>query len=189
MDDDDEDVFQRTVDWAIDRGITTATFHIQTPYPGTQLHARMVREGRMLTRDWSLYDTRHVVYQPSKLKPDALKAGYDWAYREFYRWSSIARASLHHGTLKHQAKHFFYAAGWKKFEPLWDLVIRTRQLTQMTPLLEGVLSRASWGKKKPHTDNNCSAFPIICSDAGDSKPLATIRLAQPGGRVDVLAHN
>ena len=26
---------------------------------------------------------------------------------------AIARASLHHGTLKHQAKHFFYAAGWK----------------------------------------------------------------------------
>ena len=33
MDDDDEDVFKRTVDWAIEQGITTATFHIQTPYP------------------------------------------------------------------------------------------------------------------------------------------------------------
>ena len=189
MDDDDEDVFQRTVDWAIDRGITTATFHIQTPYPGTQLHARMVREGRMLTRDWSLYDTRHVVYQPSKLKPDALKAGYDWAYREFYRWSSIARASLHHGTLKHQAKHFFYASGWKKFEPLWDLMIRTRQLTQMTPLLEGVLSRASSGKKNRGTDDNSADFPIIGVSAGDTEPLVNIRLVQPHGHVDVPAHN
>ena len=36
MDDDDEDVFRRTVDWAIEHGITTATFHIQTPYPGTR---------------------------------------------------------------------------------------------------------------------------------------------------------
>ena len=35
MDDDDDDVFRRTVDWAIANGITTATFHIQTPYPGT----------------------------------------------------------------------------------------------------------------------------------------------------------
>ena len=35
MDDDGEDVFRRTVDWAIENGITTATFHIQTPYPGT----------------------------------------------------------------------------------------------------------------------------------------------------------
>jgi radical SAM superfamily enzyme YgiQ (UPF0313 family) len=148
MDDDGEDVFRRTVDWAVEHGITTATFHIQTPYPGTQLHARMVREGRMLTRDWRLYDTRHVVYRPSQLKAETLKEGYDWAYREFYRWGAIAHASLHHGTLKHQAKHFFYAAGWKKFEPLWDLLIRARQLTHVTPLLEAVLSRVTGAKPK-----------------------------------------
>jgi radical SAM superfamily enzyme YgiQ (UPF0313 family) len=143
MDDDGEDVFRRAVDWAVEHGITTATFHIQTPYPGTQLHARMVREGRMLTCDWTHYDTRHVVYTPTRLEPEALKEGYDWAYREFYRWSSIAHAALQHGTLKHQAKHFFYAAGWKKFEPLWDMLIRARQLTRMTPLLETVLSRVT----------------------------------------------
>lgn len=141
MDDDGEDVFKRTVAWAVEHGITTATFHIQTPYPGTRLHAHMVRQGRMLTRDWDLYDTRHVVYRPALLRPEALKTGYDWAYREFYRWASIGRASLHHGTLKHQAKHFFYASGWKKFEPVWDLLIYTRQLARVTPLLEGVLSR------------------------------------------------
>jgi radical SAM superfamily enzyme YgiQ (UPF0313 family) len=148
MDDDDQGVFRRTVDWAIQHGITTATFHIQTPYPGTQLHARMMREGRMLTRNWNLYDTRHVVYRPARLKPETLTAGYDWAYREFYRWTSIARASLHHGTFKHQAKHFFYASGWKKFEPVWDLMIRARQLTRVTPLLEGVLSRVTRAKTK-----------------------------------------
>jgi radical SAM superfamily enzyme YgiQ (UPF0313 family) len=47
MDDDDQDVFRRTLEWAIEHGITTATFHVQMPYPGTQLHARTVREGRM----------------------------------------------------------------------------------------------------------------------------------------------
>jgi len=143
MDDDGEDVFRRTVDWAIEQGITTATFHIQTPYPGTRLFARTEAAGRLLTRDWDRYDTRHVVYRPARLTPEALKTGYDWAYREFYRWSSIAKASLAHGTLKHQAKHFFYAAGWKKFEPLWDMVIRAKQLGAMTPVLEGVLSKVT----------------------------------------------
>jgi radical SAM superfamily enzyme YgiQ (UPF0313 family) len=141
MDDDDEHVFRRTVDWAIAHGITTATFHIQTPYPGTRLFAHTDAAGRILTRDWDLYDTRHVVYRPVRLTPTQLKDGYDWAYREFYRWSSITRASLSHESLKHRAKHFFYATGWKKFEPLWDLVIRARQLRIMTPLLEGVLSK------------------------------------------------
>ena len=143
MDDDDRTVFRRTVDWAIAHGITTATFHIQTPYPGTRLFARTEAAGRLLTRDWDRYDTRQVVYQPARLTPGELKDGYDWAYREFYRWSSIGRASLAHGTLKHQVKHFFYATGWKKFEPLWDVVIRARQLRRMTPLLEGVLSRVT----------------------------------------------
>jgi radical SAM superfamily enzyme YgiQ (UPF0313 family) len=161
MDDDGEDVFQRTVDWAVEQGITTATYHIQTPYPGTQLHDRMVRDGRMLTRDWNRYDTRQVVFQPARLTPEALKRGYDWAYKEFYRWGSITKASLHHGTLKHQAKHFFYASGWKKFEPVWDLLIRTRQLTRVTPLLEGVLSRVTGRKPEPARQTESQLLPVI----------------------------
>ena len=83
MDDDEEDVFRRTVDWAIDHGITTATFHIETPYPGTRLFARMQEQGRLLTRNWDLDHTRHVVFQPARLKPEALKYSYNHrAYRE-----------------------------------------------------------------------------------------------------------
>ena len=67
--------FRRTVDWALDHGITTATFHIQTPYPGTRLFARTETEGRLLTRDWDLYDTRHVVYRPARLTAERLKRG------------------------------------------------------------------------------------------------------------------
>jgi radical SAM superfamily enzyme YgiQ (UPF0313 family) len=143
MDDDDDDVFRRTVDWAVEHGITTATFHIQTPYPGTRLFAKMLEQKRLTTFNWDLYDTRHVVFRPARIAPERLKAGYDWAYEEFYRWSSIARASLSHGTVKHQAKHFFYAAGWKKFESLWNLMIRARQLRCMTPVLESILSKVS----------------------------------------------
>jgi radical SAM superfamily enzyme YgiQ (UPF0313 family) len=161
MDDDEEDVFRRTVDWAVEQGITTATFHIQTPYPGTRLFARTAAAGRILTRDWDLYDTRHVVYQPARLTPEALKNGYDWAYREFYRWSSIASAALSHGSIKHQAKHFFYAAGWKKFEPLWDAVIRARRLGVMTPVLEGVLSKVTATPPTPPV----SAAPQTEADA------------------------
>jgi radical SAM superfamily enzyme YgiQ (UPF0313 family) len=162
MDDDDEDVFARTVDWAIKQGITTATFHIQTPYPGTRLHAQLLREGRIVTNDWELYDTRHVVYQPTRLRPEVLKQGYDWAYNEFYRWRAIARASLHHGTIKHQAKHFFYAAGWRKFEPLWDFMIRLRQLGQVTPLLEAVLSKVTSQRIGPHpVERPFSAAPPL----------------------------
>ncbi|WP_420136766.1 B12-binding domain-containing radical SAM protein [Sphingomonas sp.] len=146
MDDDETDVFDQTVDWAVRHGVTTATFHIQTPYPGTRLYQAMEAQGRITCRDWDRYDTRHVVYQPAKLSPAALKAGYDRAYRNFYGWGNILRASVAHDSLKHRAKHFGYAAGWKKFEPLWDLVIKTKRLGVMTPMLEAVLSKVS-GRK------------------------------------------
>jgi radical SAM superfamily enzyme YgiQ (UPF0313 family) len=180
MDDDGEDVFKRTVDWAMEQGITTATFHIQTPYPGTRLHAQLVRQGRMLTRDWNLYDTRHVVYQPAQLRPEVLKAGYDWAYREFYRWASIARASLHHGTLKHQAKHFFYASGWKKFEPAWDLLIRTRQLARVTPLLEGVLSRITSTRAAQRIKANTEDITAMV-ERQSNRPAGLVHLSSTGG--------
>lgn len=140
LDGDDRDVFARTVDWAVQAGITTATFHILTPYPGTALFAEMAAHDRIETRNWDRYDTRHVVYRPSGLAAAELKAGYDWAYESFYSWPSILKASRAHESVKHQMKHFFYSTGWKKFEPAWDLMIRVKQLAQMRPLLEAVLA-------------------------------------------------
>jgi radical SAM superfamily enzyme YgiQ (UPF0313 family) len=123
LDGDDRDVFHRTVDWAVQAGITTATFHILTPYPGTALFTGMAAQGRITTRDWNLYDTRHVVYSPSRLSPEELKHGYDWAYESFFRWGSIFEAASAHTTPKHRLKHVFYSAG-----------------SQMRPLLEAVLA-------------------------------------------------
>jgi len=140
LDGEERDVFKRTVDWAVTSGITTATFHICTPYPGTQLYSEMTSQKRMTTSNWDLYDTRHVVYQPQGISPQALKVGYDWSYREFYRWGNIFKAARAHRSSKHSLKHLAYSAGWKKFEPAWDFVIRLKQLSQMRPMLEAVLS-------------------------------------------------
>jgi radical SAM superfamily enzyme YgiQ (UPF0313 family) len=140
LDGEDPDVFARTVDWAVTSGLTTATFHIATPYPGTRLYAEMAAQNRLTTGNWDLYDTRHVVYEPIGITPEALKAGYDWAYREFYRWGNIVTAARAHRSSKHALKHLAYSAGWKKFEPAWDFVIRLKQLAQMRPMLEAVLS-------------------------------------------------
>ena len=140
LDGDGREVFRRTVDWAVEAGITTATFHILTPYPGTNLFSEMESRGRIKTRNWDLYDTRNVIYRPSCMSPEELKRGYDWAYEEFYRWKNIFDASSAHSSFKHQLKHFFYSAGWKKFERAWDFVIRVKQLAQLRPVLEAVLS-------------------------------------------------
>ena len=45
LDEDDKDVFKRTVDWAVKNALTTCTFHILTPYPGTGLYKTMEQQG------------------------------------------------------------------------------------------------------------------------------------------------
>ena len=139
MDEDDPSVFERTVEWAIEQGIETATFHILTPYPGTALYQRMETEGRLLHRDWDLYDTRHVVFRTRGMSAEELESGYWRAYRDFYRWGSILRGAMSKDHPVSALRHFGYAAGWKKFEPLWDCAIRTRQVLRMRPVLEQIL--------------------------------------------------
>lgn len=80
MDEDGPDVLDRTAGWAVSQGIETATFHVMTPYPGTALFQRMDAEGRILHRDWDLYDTRHTVFRPARMTPEQLENGYWNAY-------------------------------------------------------------------------------------------------------------
>ncbi|GAB4434356.1 MAG: radical SAM protein [Anaerolineae bacterium] len=158
MDDDDEAVFDRTVEWAIRHGIETATFHILTPYPDTALYRRLADEGRLTHFNWNLYDTRHVVYRPRRLSAEALEQGYWRAYRDFYRWGAIWRGAATKETRGGQLRHLAYAGGWKKFEPLWDWVIRLRQLPFVLPLLETVLA----GGRRPEKRSSLPGLkPIL----------------------------
>ncbi len=141
LDDDDKDVFKRTVDWGVNNSITTSTYHILTPYPGTKLFKDMEQQRRILTKNWDLYDTRNVVYQTKRLTADELKQGYDWAYKEFYNWKNIFKSSLNHESHKHKIKHLAYTAGWKKFESVWNFIIKTKNLNNMLPVLESILSK------------------------------------------------
>lgn len=156
LDEDKKDVFKRTVDWAVSSGLTTATFHILTPYPGTRLYKDMQQAGRILHYNWDQYDTRQVVYKTVGLTADELKEGYDWAYKSFYSWKNIYKASMQHDNLRHMIKHFTYAGGWKKFEPMWNFIIKTQGLNKMLPILESILSKVN--KKQ---DQPLSPFPAI----------------------------
>jgi hypothetical protein len=93
-----------------------------------------------LHHDWDRYDTRHTVFRPARLSPEQLEEGYRRAYREFYRWRNIARGAATKPDWTGRARHFAYSAGWKKFERVWDMLIRARQVTHALPILEGVLS-------------------------------------------------
>jgi len=153
LDSDDKDVFKRTVEWGVTNAITTATYHILTPYPNTRLYNSMVNNDRIITNNWDLYDTRHVVYETKGLSTQELENGYWWAYNEFYKWNNIFKASFLHESFKHQLKHLFYTGGWKKFESVWNVMIKAGGLKKMLPLLELLLADVNNKKieKSPHS--------------------------------------
>jgi radical SAM superfamily enzyme YgiQ (UPF0313 family) len=139
LDEDSEDVFERTVAWAVHQGIETATFHILTPYPDTPLYARIQKEERLTSSNWDLYDTRHAVFQPAHMSAETLEAGYWRAYRDFYSWSNILESTAQQTDHFSAARHFAYKTAWKKLEPLWDWVIQLKHVSSFTGLLETVL--------------------------------------------------
>jgi hypothetical protein len=120
----------------------------------------MEQQRRILHRNWDLYDTRQVVYRTVGLSALELKEGYDSAYSSFYSWTNILKASLGHDRLRHAIKHFAYAGGWKKFEPMWNFLIKTQGLNKMLPLLEAILSKVKSSKTDPNA-HTLSPFPAI----------------------------
>jgi hypothetical protein len=112
----------------------------------------MAQQERLLHSKWDLYDTRHVVYRPAKLAPEALETGYWRAYRDFYRWSSIFRGASIQERWGERFRHVAYAGGWKKFEPMWDFIIKAKRASSMLPVLETVL--AAFGHYTPQTKDS-----------------------------------
>ncbi|RPI34957.1 MAG: radical SAM protein [Hyphomicrobiaceae bacterium] len=101
FDSDGRDIFQQTLEFAHVVHMDAAYFKIVTPYPGTEAFAELERQGRILTRDWSRYQShKHVVYRPALMEPEELKAGFHWMTREFYSVHSMARRlwGAHAGT-------------------------------------------------------------------------------------------
>ncbi len=135
FDHDSPDVFARTVDWIEQNRLECATFHILTPYPGTPLFAQMEAEGRILHRNWSMYDTAHVVFRPRHMTPDELFQGYAWCYERLFSHRSIwrRRPTDVRAVLPYLAMSYLY----KRSNRFWHLLIKHR-LTALVwrPLVE-----------------------------------------------------
>lgn len=88
-DHDDTSVFEQTARFAVEAGIDLPRFAISTPFPGTTLHRRLEAEGRILTRDWNLYDAQHVVFRPAKMSAEELQQGTGLAWKTAYSWGAM----------------------------------------------------------------------------------------------------
>ncbi|HEY0781175.1 MAG TPA: radical SAM protein, partial [Thermoanaerobaculia bacterium] len=91
LDHDTPETFLETARFAVAAKIDLPRFAVVTPFPGTALYQRLEREGRILTRNWELYDGQHVVFQPAQMSVAELQRGIEAAWRHAYSLRSIAR--------------------------------------------------------------------------------------------------
>jgi radical SAM superfamily enzyme YgiQ (UPF0313 family) len=91
LDDDTKAVFDDTLEFLYRNRITTATFNILTPYPGTRLYRRLKQEGRLISEDWNHYNHCSVTFRPKNMTERELAEGYFFLKKEFYSLSNICR--------------------------------------------------------------------------------------------------
>ncbi len=135
FDHDCKDVFVRTAEWVEANRLECATFHILTPYPATPLFRQMEMEGRLLHRDWSLYDTAHAVFRPRHMSPEELEQGYGWLYERLFSHSSIWRRRPRdwRAVAPYVAMSYLY----KRSNRVWHALIQQGLVHSVwTPLVE-----------------------------------------------------
>jgi radical SAM superfamily enzyme YgiQ (UPF0313 family) len=121
FDHDRKDVFAQTAEWIGENRLECPTLHILTPYPATPLFRRLEAEGRLLHRDWALYDTAHAVFRPRHMSPGELEAGYAWLYRRLFSHASIWRRRP--ADWRAAAPYLAMSYLYKRSNRLWRLLI------------------------------------------------------------------
>ena len=91
FDDDTKEIFNDTVRFLISNKVSTVSFNILTPYPGTKTYDTLKEEGRLTTSNWQYYDHNTVVFQPKNMTPFELQAGKVGARKKFYTISSVLK--------------------------------------------------------------------------------------------------
>jgi len=89
FDTDTEDIFDSTLDFVCNSDIDEAEFFILTPFPGTPLYDELEKQGRILTKDWSKYNARNVVFKPKNITGEDLIEGVKKMYDGFYTPSNF----------------------------------------------------------------------------------------------------
>lgn len=119
-DEEDESVFDRTIEMIIKAKIDLPRFSILTPFPQTPYYMQLEKEGRIIERNWAMYDVQHCVFAPKLMTKEQLEAGTDRAWRETYSTSNILKrlAPFRHSPWLSLPLNFGYkgyADKWSRF--------------------------------------------------------------------------
>jgi radical SAM superfamily enzyme YgiQ (UPF0313 family) len=93
FDHENADVFDQTLEFSINNRLDAMELRILTPFPGTHLYSRLLKEGRLFMQDWWLsgYPADTLLFQPKGMTSDQLVDGFVRLNRQSYSVSSILK--------------------------------------------------------------------------------------------------
>jgi anaerobic magnesium-protoporphyrin IX monomethyl ester cyclase len=75
---------KKTIDFAIELSPHLVSFYIATPFPGTEMYDWAVKNNKLLTNNWSLYDQQHHILNIPGATSQEIDNMYKLAYKSFY---------------------------------------------------------------------------------------------------------
>jgi radical SAM superfamily enzyme YgiQ (UPF0313 family) len=169
FDSDGEETFSDTLKFAIDNKIDACGFSVMTPYPGTLLFYRMLREKRITSFDWDKYDQGYIVYQTRGLPPEKLWQGHKMVYQNFYSYKSMLKR---YPYFEKRSKgiwllmNMFFRRGEVSGINVAEPIIDDDTKLEFMPSVPILPLNESW--RDVITD--ASAFMESCSDVSSSPP-------------------
>ena len=94
FDTDDTSVFEEAAEYIVKARFDLPQISVYTPFPGTPVFEELEREGRILTRNWSLYNGQNVVFRPRRMTVEELERGTDFVRKRAYSWNALSRRLL-----------------------------------------------------------------------------------------------
>jgi radical SAM superfamily enzyme YgiQ (UPF0313 family) len=140
---------EATSDFAVQHEITSAQFMILTPLPGTRQYKRFEEEGRIFTRNWSLYDGHHAVFWPMNMSPLELQQASMQAHRRFYSLQRVPAMP------KYRGMGFLISRGWERVP---DNMAYLRELRAFTASHPAGFAAGNGG---PAADEQAPSLPGI----------------------------
>jgi len=103
FDHENKDVFDQTFELTMRNRLDCVELRIVTPYPGTRLHRRLLKENRLFVPDWWLhgYPPDTLLFQPKGMTAEELIEGFARLNHQTYSFGSII-------------KRFFGITPWKR---------------------------------------------------------------------------
>jgi radical SAM superfamily enzyme YgiQ (UPF0313 family) len=103
FDQENKDIFDQTLEFIMKCRLDCVELRILTPFPGTRLYARLLKEGRLFAPHWWLhgYPPDTLLFQPMGMSAEELADGFARLNRQVYSFGAII-------------KRFFGMSPWRR---------------------------------------------------------------------------